>query len=216
MQWIDIETELTTAITDLLMAAVALYAIMKILSSRADQRIGQRAIVWSVAFGFLALAGVLGFVAHGFVLSDAAKELIWQPLYLSLGLTMSMFAVGVIIDLANRPAPRGVVVAFVVAGIGFYSLTLFVSGSFLVFILYEAVLLLFALGAYSAILIRRRKRFAAWMLAGIAVSITAAVVQATGTASIQIVWAFDHNGLFHLIQIAGVALLLKGILPGPR
>ena len=211
MEWIGIETELTTAVTDLLMAAVALFAIVRIVRSRPRQPIVQRVTIWSIAFGFLAIAGLLGFFAHGFVLSDAVKNLLWQPLFLSLGLTMSFFAIGVIIDLAERPAPRGVVAAFSVAGVGFYALTLFVSGSFLIFIIYEASILLFALASYSAILIRRRGAYAGWMVAGIALSITAAAIQATGTVLVRVIWEFDHNGIFHLVQIVGVFLLLEGI-----
>ena len=52
---------------------------------------------------------------------------------------------------------------------------------------------------------------AAVMAAGITISIIAAAVQASGAVSVTVLWEFDHNGIFHLIQIAGVAVLVIGL-----
>jgi hypothetical protein len=52
------------------------------------------------------------------------------------------------------------------------------------------------------------------MAAGVLVTIIAAVVQAgwNGQANpLTLVWQFDQNGLYHLIQMAGVGLLLVGL-----
>lgn len=215
MQWIDIETELTTAGTNLILAAVALYALVQILRSRPTQSVAQRAAVWAIAFGFLTVAALLGFFAHAFVLSEAAEFLIWQPLFLSLGLTLSFFAIGVIIDLVELPASGPLIGAFVAAGVGFYAATLFLPGGFLVFIAYEAVLLVFALVSYAILSVRARVRYAHWMLAGIAVSIAAAAIQATGALSFRLIWQLDHNGIFHLVQVVGVVLLARGIVNRP-
>ena len=215
MQWIDIETELTTAVTDLLLAAVAVYAIVTVLRTRRAQSVKQRAAVWAIAFGFIAVAALLGFFAHGFVLTEEAEYYLWQPLYLSLGLAMSFFAIGVIIDLVDRPVPAPLVGAFIATGVGFYALTLFLPGGFLIFIVYEAGLLIFALVSYAILFARRRARYAGWMLAGIGVSIAAAAIQASGIVSFRLIWEFDHNGVFHLVQIVGVLLLVRGIVDRP-
>ena len=211
MQWTDVQVELTTAATDLLLALVVVSAIVKVLRTRRAQAVPQRATVWAVAFGFLALAALLGFFAHGFALSEAAKFYLWQPLYLSLGLAMSYFAVGVIVDLVDRPVPAPLIGAFTATGVGFYAVTLFQEGGFLVFIVYEAAILVFALISYAILFRRRRVRSAGWMLAGIAVSMAAAAIQASGAVSFRLIWQFDHNGAFHLVQIVGIYLLAEGI-----
>lgn len=39
----------------------------------------------------------------------------------------------------------------------------------------------------------------------------AGVVQASGVGPVRLVWTFDHNGLFHLVQLAGLTLLALGL-----
>ncbi|TVR61256.1 MAG: hypothetical protein EA426_03700 [Spirochaetaceae bacterium] len=190
-----------------------MYAIVRLIRFRAAQDPPQRATVWALAFGFLTVAGLLGFVAHGFVLSPETLRFLWQPLFLCLGLTISMFAVGVIIDLKESSVSPAVIVASAVIAVLFYATTHLFSGDFLVFIVYEAFVMLFAIVAYLIILVKRRESYARWMLAGIVVTLIAAVIQATGTASITIIWEFDHNGIFHLVQILGILLILTGLSP---
>jgi len=212
MKFTGIETELTTAVTDLLLALLCLAGVLAIGRSRIRRTEGSRALVWMGAFGLLGAAGLLGSAVHGLELSRAADRLIWQPLYLSLGWAVSLFAAGVLIDLRGSPLDRRAIAGLLAAGGLFYAATRVFSGAFIVFVLYKAAALLFALGGYLYLRRRDRERYSLWMAAGIAVSIAAAAVQASGPYSLRIIWEFDHNGLFHLLQAAGVALLLKGVL----
>jgi hypothetical protein len=36
-------------------------------------------------------------------------------------------------------------------------------------------------------------------------------VQAVDRGAVRLFWEFDHNGLFHLVQLVGVALLAAGL-----
>ena len=49
---------------------------------------------------------MLGVVTHGLVLPDATRDLLWQPLYLSLGVTMALFVVGAVRDWRGDAAGR--------------------------------------------------------------------------------------------------------------
>jgi hypothetical protein len=211
MQWIDVEAELTTAITNLVLAAGAIYAIVRVLKSKSTQSVPRRTTIWAMAFSFLSLAALLGFYAHGFVLSQETEFLIWQPLYLCLGLAMSFFALGVIIDLVEQPPSGPLIGAFIAIGVGFYAMTLYLPRGFVVFIAYEGAILLFALVSYVILHFRRSARYAVAMLAGIGVTIIAAAIQASGAVSFRLIWEFDHNGIFHLVQVVGVLLLARGI-----
>lgn len=207
-----IETELTTAVTDLLLALVGLAGVALIDRSAVRHAEGQRALVWMGAFGLLGTAGLLGFAVHGLALPPGLEGLLWHPPYLALGGAVSLFAAGVVIDLRGFPLPVRAIVGLLAAGGLFYGLTVVFSGAFIVFVVYEAAALLFALGGYLYLRRRDRKPYSLWMAAGIAVSIAAASVQASGSLTLRIVWEFDHNGLFHLVQVPGVILLLKGVL----
>ena len=209
MEFVDIPTEQTTAVTD------AISAVMAIAAAVYLQRIGQadrwKAGLWASAFGLLALAAVLGAIAHGFKMSDAFRSVLWHPLYLSLGLLVALFIVAVAYDVRGQAFARRILPIMVVIGVCFFGVTLIRPDSFLVFILYEAVAMLFALVGYVWLAYRGRLKGAWLMAAGILVTIVAAGVQASKVFSFTFIWAFDHNGVYHLIQMVGIVLLVSGL-----
>ena len=102
------------------------------------------------------------------------------------------------------------VISAIIIAVGFYLISRFGSGSFLPFIIYEAVVMLFALIAYS-VLLKRKFAGAGYMVLGILITIIAAVIQATKAFQLTLIWEFDHNGIFHLVQIPGVIFLYLGL-----
>jgi hypothetical protein len=210
MQFIDIPTERTTAVTDVILALFAVVCVVYLL------RIGRardlwKASVWAWAFGLLALSAALGAAAHGFVMSPKTNRLLWQPLNLALGLTVSLFVVGVVYDLWGLAASRRVLPILLGVGVAFYLVTLVIPGGFLVFIGYEALAMLFALGAYLWLAARGRLKGAWLMAAGVMVTIVAAGIQASNAVQVTVIWEFDHNGVFHLVQVIGVLVLTAGL-----
>jgi hypothetical protein len=168
--------------------------------------------VWQAALAALALASVLGVVAHGLELPAATRELLWQPLYLALGVTMALFVVGAIRDWRGEAAGRRVLLPMLALAVVFYGVTRLTRGSFLAFVVYEAAALLFSLGVYLRLATTGRARAGAVpMAAALAVSLAAGAVQASDVGPVHLVWDFDHNGVFHLVQLVGLALLLTGL-----
>ena len=96
-------------------------------------------------------------------------------------------------------------------GVGFFGITLVWPDSFLVFIVYAAVVMLFALGGYTWVAYRRHLEGAWLMVAGILVTVIAGGVQASNVLSFTFIWSFDHNGIYHLIQMVGIVLLVTGL-----
>jgi hypothetical protein len=47
--------------------------------------------------------------------------------------------------------------------------------------------------------------------AALAASLAAGAIQADGSLAARLVWEFDHNGLYHLAQLAALALLVTGL-----
>lgn len=210
MHIIDSPTEQTTAATDVILAAVSLvfsFLLVRI-GRKTDLRKGS---VWAAALGLLGLAAGLGSIAHGLSWSPEVIWLLWQPLNLSLGLAISLFVVGVVYDLRRQSLPRYFLAGMLGVGVAFYSVTVLVPGSFLVFIIYEALAMLFALGAYLWLIRRKHFAGAGWMAAGIAVTMLAAGIQASKAFHFTLIWEFDSNGLFHLVQIPGVIFIFIGV-----
>jgi len=209
VQFIDIPTEQTTAITDAVLALLALGCSFYLCRIRSYEP--WKTKVWSWAFGLIAVSAVLGTIVHGFKISEVVKYVLWQPLFLMLGLAVSLFVVGVIYDLWNYTIAHRSLPIMLVAAVGFYILTRIFSGSFFIFIAYEALALIFALGSYLWLVKQGKLAGAALMASGILISIIAAIIQSSKAVSMKIIWGFDHNGIFHLLQMVGLLFLVAGL-----
>jgi hypothetical protein len=212
MGWNPVPTELTTATTDAVLAILCVVALVMIRRRRAADpwKVG----LWSWLLGLLALASVLGTVAHGLELSESFLDLLWQPLYLSLGLVVALFTVAAIRDRFGEAAARRALPWMIVFGFGFFAVTRIGSGTFLVFVAYEAIAMLIALILYVDAAIRPRVAGAAVMAVGVALNLVAAAVQQSSVALDLAGLPLDHNGVFHLVQMVAVVVLTAGVLHG--
>ena len=209
MKFIESPTERTTAATDAILAALALGGALYLWGLRSYD--AWKAGLWSWAFGVLALSAALGAIAHGFEMSKATNRLFWYPLNFGLGLTVALFVGGVIYDSWGLAVARPALPLLIFIGILFFVVTLLRSHNFLIFIIYEAVGMLFALGAYTWLALSGQFSGAALMALGVLIAIIAAAVQTRKNLSLNFIWQFDHNGLYHLIQMAGLLFLLTGL-----
>ncbi len=209
MEFIDIPTEQTTAVTD---AILALIAIVSALSLQWTEQNDQRKITfWIWAFWLLGLAAILGTIAHGFKMSNALQTLFWYPLNLSLGLLVALILVAVVYDIWGETPARRLFPIMMAIGVAFFAVILVEPDSFLPFIIYEAAVMLFAMGGYIWVACRGQLGGAWFMAAGLFVTIVAAAVQASSTFTFTFIWSFDHNGAYHLIQIVAIVLLVTGL-----
>jgi len=198
--------ERITAWTDIFMGALAVYIAFQ-LAQLADFK----SAIWAWTFGLLAFSSFLGAIAHGYEMSLKTNDRLWMPINLSLGLALGLFVVGALFDLGGESVARMALPVMLAIGFGFFLITVWKPGTFMTFIAYEAIAMLFALGVYVYLLFTASLVGAGWMVLGILVTIIAAVVQATGKAGKGIFWYFDNNGVFHLIQMVGMVLLFVGL-----
>lgn len=198
--------EQVTSITDVVMGLLAVYCAGSISALNSF-----KPATWTWAFGFLAFSSLLGAAAHGFVMSGKTYTRLWMPINLSLGLALGMFVVAALNDLSGESIARTALPVMIMLGFGFFLITLWKPGTFMTFIAYEAVALLLALGVYGYLFFTNALPGAGWMLAGVVVTIIAAAIQATGKPGNGIIWYFDNNGVFHIIQMVGMVLLFVGL-----
>jgi hypothetical protein len=209
MHWNSPVTELTTAATDVLLAALAIWAVAVI--RRLGSPEGWKVTLWSGVFGLLAVGAALGAVVHGLAWSPRMNTLLWMPLYLSLGVTVALFAAGAVLDGFGRTASRRVLPGLLAVSVLFFVATQVGNASFLWFVIYESVAMVAALAIYGYLAVAKRAPGAAMMTLGIGLSILAAAVQAGKRAHFTLLWPINHDGIFHLIQMAGVVALVVGL-----
>lgn len=202
------ETELTTAATDALLGALCLF-LAGWLSAMPVSASWKRG-VWVAALLCMAVGACLGAVAHGVELRSSTRDAIWKPLYLSLGLAVALVAVGASFDGFGETVARRLLPAALISAVVFFVATQLFGGAFVLFILYEAVAIVSALAVYATLAMRDRMPGALVVTAGLVVSLVAAALQAT-SLSARVIVRFDHNGLFHIVQMVAVALMALGV-----
>jgi hypothetical protein len=201
-------TELTTAGTDAVLGLVCLCLIAGLYHFRV--RHPWKVRLWSCVFGLLTAASFLGAIAHGLDLSPSLRNLLWQPLYLALGIDVSLFVLGGVFDWRGERAAHRLLVAAIATGAVFYCLTIILDEAFLVFVTYEGVAMVAAMAIYMAIAVRRRLPGAWIITAAIGMNIVAAALQASAI-QFTAIWPFDHNGIFHLAQTMALLTLGYGL-----
>ena len=201
-------TELTTAATDLVLGVVSIAILIQL--QRVRQYDEWKVKLWSWVFALLALFSFLGTVAHGFQMSDSTRYWLWQPLYTSLGIMVALFVVGAINDWRGKTLSRRLLIPAVVLGVGFYALTVVLGGEFLVFVVYEGAAMLAALVIYIRLSIKKQMPGSGMVAGAIGLNIAAAAVQAS-SLSVTVIFPLDHNGLFHMVQIAAIVMLGRGL-----
>jgi hypothetical protein len=161
-------------------------------------------------FGLVALSSFLGAIAHGFILSPELRNILWQPLYLILGIDVVLFVLGGVADWSGEKTARHLLPGAMVIGILFYSLTRILEGNFLVFVVYEGAAMIAAMAIYGTLAVRQQLPGAATIAAGIGLTLIAAAIQAS-SLGFTVIWPFDHNGLFHLVQMAALLTIGCGV-----
>lgn len=209
MEFIDIPIEQTTAMTDAMLAVMAISAAVYL--KRIGEKDRSKFIIWVWFFILLAAAATLGSIAHGFKMSEEFNMFLRHSLNLSLYLSVSLLVVAVVIDIRGEFIAYRILPVILSIGVCLFSLTLFWPGGFLVFIIYASLALLFALGGYLRLAPKGRLEGAWVMVLGILVTIIAGGVQTGKALSFTLIWSFDHNGVYHLIQMMGIVLLASGL-----
>ena len=180
-------TEPTTVLTDYALAAVSAWLGAKLFAASRG---------WAIAFLALALAALLGGTWHGFWKSDA----LWKATTLSVGVASLGMVIGSALHVVQG-SPRRLLVAFAAMKCLLYGAWMLRHDDFIWVIADtgSALLVVALLHLY---------RLNGWMLGGVAVSIVAGLAQASGLALHQ---HFNHNDLYHMIQIAAMVLFYRGV-----
>jgi hypothetical protein len=202
-------TELTTAATDALLGVLALFCVGLLQRYRATNR--WKVGIWTWVLLALAAAALLGAMVHGLELRAGTREFLWRPLFLLLGLVVALFLVAASYDWLGGKLARRVLLVMIPVAVGFFVITQVAGGAFLLFIVYEAVAMFAALGIYVSLAIHRRLPGATLIAIAILLNIAAAAVQASGSVGFTLIWPFDHNGVFHIVQMIAVVVLMLGL-----
>ena len=188
-----------TLFTDYVLAGVTAWLGWRL----SRQREGQAArSFWALAFAALAAGALLGGSYHGF----AQSAVLWKITVVAIGIASFAMLAGSAIAVTDGTL-RKLLLAF--AGVKFvlFCLWMLAHDAFIYVIADTGIAMAAVAVLHAASAIRHRDPASLWMLGAVAVSVLAAGVQASGFALHP---NFNHNDLYHVIQIAAMALFYSG------
>jgi hypothetical protein len=177
-------TEPVTTLTDYLLGAAAAGFGFRLWQSKQP--------AWGLAFAFTALASFLGGTFHGFALAW-----LWKPTVYAVGLASMFLLIG-----AKRSLTLFALVKFMV-----FATWMVWHEDFKYVILDYGLSMLIVAVLQAAAWLAGRAGSAPWIVGSICVSVAGAVVQ---QMEIGFHEHFNHNDLYHVIQIFALWLLYRG------
>jgi hypothetical protein len=198
-------SEPTTLLTDYALSAVSAVLGWRLYHDAGEERARR---CWALAFGAAAVAAFLGGTHHGFaaVMSEALYAVSWKATVFAIGVFSFGMMAGSTIATMRGPARTGLLLA-AGAQLAVYTAWMLAHDEYRYVVLDTAIAMsaLTLLHGWSAV--SRRDEASYWALAGISASAAAAAVQYYRITPHE---HFNHNDLYHLIQLAGMVLFFRG------
>jgi hypothetical protein len=164
----------------------------------------QRTKLWSLAFIGVAIAAFSGGTYHGFLLPPAAEWALWRTLTYALNLSSSAMLAATLYKLPRSVRAWGIG-AIVLKSI-LYLIWATYHPNFL-YILIDYLSAMLILLAIHIKLATHHKNHSIWIIAGVLISLIAAVVQGLG---LSLTKHLNQNDLYHLVQMVALYCFYKG------
>ena len=200
-------SEPVTVLTDLALGLLCLMLADRLFRARPESA----ARLMAASFVLLAVAAVAGGTVHGFArtLPLVGRARLWNVVYAGIGLANVALVASVLSALAPRVRP----LIFTVAGLRAIVLLFRLAHGDARLDLYDvATTVVVGVGAGLAFTWLRPRPFGPWLLGGMVVSLAGGAIQTWGIAPHP---HFNHNDLFHVMQMAAQWCFFRAALTFP-
>ncbi len=197
-----------TAFTDLLITFfTSIWAVSLMQIAQASQLLTHTH--WSNAFWMTAAGGLLGAISHGIGpnLPAIVRTIIWRLTLIAIGWTAFFMLMGTLVYIPSAEQIwwlKWLPVIFLIA----FHIRLFIKDDFSVVIAFYVPVLaiVFITYFYGYFVLARTP--AIYVIIGIIISFSAAFIQ---QKKVGLHKHFNHNDLFHIIQLVGLYLIYIGV-----
>jgi hypothetical protein len=204
-------TEPMTLLTDYALSAVAgVLSVSLFRGSYAGRQITTK--LWAGAFMAVAFVAIVGGTCHGagYILGKNSLMILWKTtIFLSGFISFFILMAGVVACLPKTWH----LLAF---GIAIVKLVLYLvwmsTHNEFRYVIYDYGSAMFlALCLYAVVFIRSNQKGPRWVVGGLLLSAVAAIFQRSG---LDLSTNFNHNDLYHVVQIGAIYLLYRGVKTG--
>jgi hypothetical protein len=200
-------TEVATMLTDFAIAGICV-AVSGATAHNAEPSGDVAQQIWAASFAFAAIAAAIGGVVHGFVLhmTPTTKDALWKATQYVMGLTgLAIFASAVVAFTAG--STQAWLIAVAAAKFAAYAAVVRRRDDYAVVVADYGTSMI-ALCALAVVgWMRNGAAAASWLIAGVVVSAVAAVIQLRKISPHP---RFNHNDLYHVVQIVALYLFYRG------
>jgi len=163
--------------------------------------------LWSLAFVALTLGAALGGTYHGFAtaISRNVQALLWKSTVLAVGVASFGMLAGSAIATTTNPL-RKMLLVIAAGKLALYSVWMLAHDEY-VFVIADTGFAMAVVGVLHGWPALRQDRASMRILGAVGASALAAGVQASGFTLHR---HFNHNDLYHIIQIGAMALFYSG------
>jgi len=200
--------EPTTMITDYLLGGLA--AVLGMRLWRAGGASGETTVrLWGGSLLTTAVAAFLGGTSHGFaaMLGPTGQMILWKSTVWSIGLTSFQLLAATAHAAFSGAARRTII------GLAALQLVVFVAWMIrhdaFIWVIADYLPAVLAVLAVQFRLYLRHRAGAGWLVAGLLTTLVGAAIQASEFALHP---SFNHNDLYHVIQMAATVMLYRGAL----
>jgi hypothetical protein len=195
-------------ITDFAITATAWWGSWLLLMRAGNRRYRCRRL-WAVGLFFVGLGALLGGVRHGLpvYLSDAANLAVWKGTVYTIGLSLVFVVAGTIAGSPLQASTGKLFRAVNIFVFVLFALWMVRHNDFLYVIYYYVPAILTVAAIHGWAHVKHKSDGAVWIMSGVIVTLLGAVAQQSGLALHK---HFNHNDLFHVIQVAGLIMFFKG------
>lgn len=194
-----------TTLTDYVLAVQCALLGRRLLACQSGR---SSVTVWAYALLAVGLAALAGGTAHGFGprMPEIVSTLLWKATFMAIGMTSLFFLIAAF-RTTLMVRWRAIATTFAVGQFVAYAIWMSTHDDF-VYVIADylpAMMVVLVLQSYAAY--RWRDPAAPWIIAGILLSFVGAAVQQSGFALHR---HFNHNDLYHVIQMVAVVLFYRG------
>jgi hypothetical protein len=199
-------TELATMVTDFAIAAICVAFAIGV--ERSATGVATARGVWAVTFALTAVAATIGGVVHGFALHlrPTTKQRLWKATQYTMGVTSFTILVGAVFAFLRGPA-QTVLLAVALIKLVLYLAIVPGRDDYTIVVTDYALSMLGAVTLATVGWMEYGAPAAPWLVSGVVVSAIAAAIQLTKVAPHP---RFNHNDLYHVVQIVALYLFYRG------